>query len=85
MQKTIYSDDYARLRQWLRDQREAKGLTMREIGERLDVIHSWVGKVEQGERRLDLVEYIKYCDVLGINPHEGLDFILRTSDKSSVS
>lgn len=58
---------------------------MREIGERLDVIHSWVGKVEQGERRLDLIEYIKYCDVLGINPHEGLDFILSTSDKNSVS
>lgn len=80
MQKTIYSDDYTRLRQWLRDQREAKGLTMREIGERLDVIHSWVGKVEQGERRLDLIEYIRYCAALEIDPREGLEMILRNQE-----
>lgn len=58
MEKTIYTDDYARLRQWLREQRTAKGLTMRELAEKLGVIHSWVGKVELGERRLDLIEYI---------------------------
>ena len=77
MEKTIYSDDYARLLKWLRDQRNEKGITMRETGERLGVIHSWVGKVELGERRLDLIEYVRYCKVLEIDPHEGLDLILR--------
>ena len=75
MQKTIYSDDYARLRQWLRDQRTGKGLTMREMGDRLGVIHSWVGKVELGERRLDVIEYIRYCNALEVDPHEGLNQI----------
>ncbi len=77
MEKTIYSDDYARLLQWLRDQRTEKDITMREMGERLDVIHSWVGKVELGERRLDLIEYIQYCNALEIDPHLGLDLILQ--------
>lgn len=77
MEKTIYSEDYAQLLQWLRDQRNEKGLTMRELGERLGVIHSWVGKVELGERRLDLIEYAHYCNALGIDPHEGLDLILK--------
>lgn len=76
MEKTIYSEDYARLLQWLRDQRKEKGVTMRELGERLGVIHSWIGKVELGERRLDLIEYAQYCRALGLDPHEGLDLIL---------
>ena len=48
---------------------------MRELGEKLGVIHSWVGKIEQGERRLDLIEYIRICDALDIDPHEGLDIV----------
>ena len=42
---------------------------------RLDVIHSWVGKVELGERRLDIVEYIHYCNALDIDPTEGINLI----------
>lgn len=76
MEKTIYSDAYARLRKWLREQRNEKNLTMRELAERMDVIHSWIGKVELGERRLDIVEYVRHCKALGIDPHEGLDLIL---------
>jgi len=72
MEKTIYSDEYALLRQWLREQRTRKGLTMREVAEKMDVIHSWVGKVELGERRLDLIEYLRYCKALDVDPHEGI-------------
>ena len=45
--------------------------------DKLGVTRSWVGKVELGERRLDLIEYVRYCKVLEIDPHEGLDLILR--------
>ena len=77
MKKTIYSDDYARLLEWLRDQRNEKEVTTRGLGERLGVAHSWVSKIELGERRMDLLEYIRYCKALEIDPHEGLDLILR--------
>ena len=30
--------------------------------------HSYVGKVENGERRLDVEEFIVYCEVLKLNP-----------------
>ncbi len=75
MQKTIYSTEYAQLCRWLRERRNEKGLTMREAAKRIEVIHSWVGKVEQGERRLDVVEFVRYCKALGLDPHEGLDRI----------
>lgn len=77
MEKTIYSADYARLRQWLREKRKEKGLTMRETGERIGVIHSWIGKVELGERRLDVVEYVRYCEALEVDPHEGVELVTR--------
>lgn len=48
---------------------------MREVGEKLDVIHSWVGKIEQGERRLDLVEYLRLCNALQIDPNEGIELV----------
>ena len=75
MEKTLYSDNYTRLRLWLRDQRHKKNITMKELATRLDVIHSWVGKVELGERRLDIVEYIHYCNALDIDPSEGINLI----------
>ena len=48
---------------------------MRELGEKLGVIHSWVGKIEQGERRLDVIEYLRLCNALQIDPHEGLALV----------
>jgi hypothetical protein len=34
--------------------------------------HSFGGKVEQGERRLDVVEYLQYCQALDIKPEDGI-------------
>ncbi|BGE53210.1 MULTISPECIES: helix-turn-helix domain-containing protein [Enterobacteriaceae] len=61
---------------WLRKAREGQGLSMRDVGERLGVPHTYVQKVETGERRLDVVEYVWYCQAIGILPHDGLDLIL---------
>ena len=79
MQKSIYADEYRLILSWLRAKREEKGLTMRDLAEVLDVPHSWVGKVELGERRLDLIEYLRYCAALGIDPHEGIDKVQHDS------
>lgn len=75
MQKTINNPKNTRLLKWLREQREAKGISMRELGTRLEVPHSFICKVEQGERRLDVVEFIQYCKALDISPIEGIKLI----------
>lgn len=74
VEKTIYSDEYTKLLYLLWEKRNEINITM---GERCGVIHSWAGKVELRERRLDLIEYIRYCKALEVDPHEGLDLILR--------
>jgi len=76
MEKTIYTDSYRALLQWLRAKRSVSGLTMREVAKRLGVHHSWIGKIELGDRRLDLVEYVRFCRIVGADPHDGLDLVL---------
>lgn len=73
--KTIHTLEYKKLLAWLREGRKEKGLTMRMVGHALKISHSWVGKVEIGERRLDVVEYVKLCRVLELDPHDGLNLL----------
>ena len=75
MEKTIYAKEYRLLLEWLRHHRKRKGLTMRDLAKRLHVHHSWIGRVEQGERRLDVMEYARLCDTIGCDAGEGLHLV----------
>jgi len=75
MQKTIQSDPYRLLIQWIKTARTNRGITMRELAARLNVPHTWVGKIEQCERRVDLWEFVLLCDALELDPHVGLDLL----------
>lgn len=61
---------------WLKDAREAQGLTMRELAQKLEVPHSFIGKVEQCERRIDVIEYMAYCRALELSPVDGINLLL---------
>lgn len=73
MEKTIHSRTYKELVAWLKQCRVKKGISMRALADELGVSHSWVGKIEQMERRLDVLEYVKLCACLGVNPNKGID------------
>lgn len=77
MYKSLNTPEHQRLLTWLKKQREQQGLSMRELAEKLSVPHSFVGKVEQGERRLDVIEFVRYCKALGVSPSGGLSEIDR--------
>lgn len=72
MLKTLHSPEHKKLAKWLKEQRVAKGFTMRELAARIDTTHSFVGKVEQRERKLDVIEFIRYCEALEVSPLDGL-------------
>jgi len=78
MQKSIHSEQSRVLRQWLKEKRGDSSLTMRELAEVLSVHHSIIGKIETGERRLDVIEWLEYCDALGADPHECVSLLLRS-------
>jgi len=72
MIKSITSQKYLTLLAWLKEQRISKELTMRDLAAIIDEPHQFIGKIETGERRLDVYEYVQYCEALDINPAEGL-------------
>ncbi len=75
MQRAKNSDKYSALVAWLKDARINRNLTMRELGALLDEAHTIVAKVENGDRKLDVYEYVQYCQVLELNPSEGLGLL----------
>ena len=54
--KTIYSTEYKAVLRKLKKARKKLGLTQVEIAKRLDKPQSFVSKIENGERRLDIIE-----------------------------
>lgn len=77
MRTAIYTREYKALTRWLKEKRLKAGLSLRQLGELVGVHHSIIGKVEICERRLDLVEYLDYCEALGVNPLEGLKIMMK--------
>jgi transcriptional regulator with XRE-family HTH domain len=72
MKKTIAAQEYSDFIDWLIAGRDARGLSMRALAERLNLPHSFVQKIESKERRLDVYEFAQYCEALGLDPHDGM-------------
>jgi transcriptional regulator with XRE-family HTH domain len=73
---SLYSSEYDTLRLWLKNARSSSGLTIREVASILEVHHSIIGKVESGDRKLELFEFISYCEAVGANVEEGFKIAL---------
>ncbi len=68
--RSVHHPAYAELLAFLVQARNAAGLRQAEVAEMLGRPQSFVSKFEKGERRLDVIELIALCRVLGINPVE---------------
>jgi transcriptional regulator with XRE-family HTH domain len=65
----------ALLRSELRAARLRAGIKQSELAEKLGRPQSFVAKVESGERRIDFVETLAFCSVLGVDPHRLVDIV----------
>ncbi|WP_342672952.1 helix-turn-helix transcriptional regulator [Shewanella insulae] len=72
MSKTLHAPEYRKLIEWLKAARIERGLTMRDLAAELGVPHSYVGKVEQCERKLDVLEFVRLCEAMALNPEKGI-------------
>jgi len=66
--KTIYTRQAELLRETLVEMRRKAGLTQRELAAKLGRERNFVGRLELGERRLDVVEFFWVCKACGANP-----------------
>jgi transcriptional regulator with XRE-family HTH domain len=65
MKKTIHTPQGDAVQRKLVELRSAAGLTHRDLAQKLKREHSFVWRIEHGERRLDLVEFFWVCEALG--------------------
>ncbi len=72
---SIYSEEYTVLIDWLITKRKEANLTQRQLADRLGVIYSMVGKIENKERKLDIMELLAYCEALDTNHNEIISII----------
>ena len=84
--KNINNDDPRRvaLGQWVREQRMAKGYTMRDMAAKSGRPHSYFGKIEQAQRGLDLLEFIDMCRWLQLPPVKSLLSLIVLLDGSNT-
>jgi len=41
-----------------------------------------VGKLEQDRKKIELVEFVTYCQAIGADPHEGIEVIIQSMKES---
>lgn len=70
MPRSRSSPRYARLGQLLIEARLTAGLTQAGLAQKLRRPQSYVSKYENGERRLDVIEFLEVTDQLGCRPDE---------------
>jgi transcriptional regulator with XRE-family HTH domain len=75
--RSVFSKKYDRLRDLLVEARDSGDLTQAEVAKRLRRPQSFVSKYERGERRLDVIEFIEVSEVLGLDPCNILQQIMR--------
>jgi transcriptional regulator with XRE-family HTH domain len=67
MPKSVFSPRYRRFRDLLIQARKDAELTQTELADRLQRPQSFVSKYENGERRLDLIEFLDVANALHID------------------
>ena len=66
--KSVHTKNYANFLQLLVEARKSAGVTQEDIAERLNRHQSFVSKYENGERRVDLVEFLEIANAIGFDP-----------------
>ena len=80
--KTQAKSNNDKMADYLKDLRQRQNLTMRALGERIGLPHSFIGKIELQVRRLDIGEFVFYCQQMQTDPLEALKTIIEMPDEA---
>lgn len=70
LRKTLRTRGHKTLIAVLTAARLKAGLTQRDVAVRLKRPHSLVGRIESGERRIDVIEFIEIAGAIGADPRQ---------------
>lgn len=60
-------------------ERKARGLTQTDVADRMGTDQSQVSKFERYERRLDIVDFVRYCRAIEVDASDFLRDIIAAS------
>lgn len=75
MTRSLRTPGHQALMQVLVETRKSKGVTQQELADRLQRPQSYVAKIETGERRLDVVEFVEWFQALKADPKAAVSAI----------
>ncbi|AHF91020.1 DNA-binding protein [Opitutaceae bacterium TAV5] len=75
--KSLFSFENDVLRQVLREERKRLGLNQTEVAKPCGWEQSVIAKIEQGERRIDVVEFVRLAEAMGQKPEKLFATFLR--------
>ena len=76
MPKTLGDNRHESLIAFLVQKRREAGLTQVELAALMKVYQSFIARVESGERRVDVVEFMKLSEVLGFDPSDAMRLLM---------
>jgi len=79
--KSLYTSEWEALLGLLKELREAQGLTQEQLAKKLGRPQSMVSKIEAGERKLDVVQFIDYLQILDADPVAAMRRLVRAIQK----
>lgn len=77
MAKTLGSKRHKALIALLIERREAAGMTQTQLADRLGEYQSFVARLESGQRRVDVVEFLELAEALGFDAGKVLAVLKR--------
>ena len=70
MSKTIGDERHRELISILRGKREAARITQADLASQLGVYQSHIARLESGQRRLDVIEFLDLAEAIGFEPQD---------------
>ena len=80
MRKAVVSNKQKHLAKRLVEERKKAGLHQTDLVSKLDCFQSRIARLESGERRIDLVEYLEIAEAIGFDPYEMLKEVSKIPD-----
>jgi len=79
MRSEIYSKEHRKLREILKRERNIAGLRQSDIAKKTNRSQAYISKFENGDLRLDVIDFVRVCQSIGCDPHSILDEIFAGS------
>lgn len=73
--KTIYKKRYRQIILSLVTKRKQSALTQQQLADKLEKPQSYIAKIEKYERKLDVMEFIEFCEALDIDTTDMVDIL----------